>query len=215
MGEAIDDGHGPEQSTGYEDPRARHPVSLRVAPPGPGPVALGAAGVPAARPPYRIVPPRNAPKVLSVSAGHHEPCEDHTRPHSPGNPNSPGDARAVEIATERDELRVAVIVHVGVALVRQPDVREGRQEWRVVGVDAVAEQVVRGAVRHAEDRVEGRSVTLDEGAELDIGHVVHETPAVGEAAQIAIDGAEPARGAAIRDTEDASPRRIRLDARVD
>ena len=101
---------------------------------------------------------------------------------------------------------VAVIVLVGVALVRQPDVREGRQEGRVVGVDAVAEQVVGGAVRHAEDRVEGRSVALDEGAELDVGHVVEETPAVGEAAQVAIDGAKPARGAAIGDTEDAGPR---------
>jgi hypothetical protein len=72
-----------------------------------------------------------------------------------------------------------VLVDVLVALVRRPDVRERRQEWQVVGIDAVADHVVRGVVRHAEDRVEGGAVTLEEGADLDVGDVVEETTAVG------------------------------------
>jgi len=80
-----------------------------------------------------------------------------------------------------------VLVDVLVALVRRPDVREGRQERQVVGIDAVADHVVGGAVRHAEDRIEGRAVALDEGADLDVGDVVEETTAVREAAQVAFE----------------------------
>ena len=108
-----------------------------------------------------------------------------------------------------------LVVRVLVAAMRRRRVREGRQERHVVGVDAVAEQVVRRPVRHAEDRVERRAVALDEGAELDVGHVVEQTPAVREAAQVAVDGAEPARRAATGDTEDAGTGRVRLDAGVD
>src|SRR4249920_3120665 len=114
------------------------------------------------------------------------------------------------------ELRRAVLVEVGVALVRQPDEREDRQEGHVrVAVDAIADQVVGGAVRHAEDRIEGRTVALEKGTDLDVGDVVEETTAVRVAAQVAIEGAESARRAAIGDTEDARPGSVRLDARVD
>jgi hypothetical protein len=62
---------------------------------------------------------------------------------------------------------------------------------RSLGVDAVAEHVVGGAVRHAEDRVEGGAIAFDDRAKLDVGHVVGEATAVREAAQVAIDGAQP------------------------
>src|SRR5207344_2158312 len=103
-------------------------------------------------------------------------------------PERTGPASARRSGSEGRWARPMVVVLV--ALMRRPDVREDRQECAVVLVDAVTQHVVGRPVRDAEYRIQGRAIALSQSAELDIRHVVEQTAAVREAAQVAIEGAQ-------------------------
>jgi hypothetical protein len=74
---------------------------LRVAPPGPGPVALGAAGDPRCLATIAEGPaPKRSESTIRFRRAPESPPEPHKTTLAPRNPNSPGTARAVEAATE-------------------------------------------------------------------------------------------------------------------
>ena len=83
-----------------------------------------------------------------------------------------------------------------VALVRDAEVREVGGERAIVVIHAVAEQVVRRAVavaaaERSDQRAHHRPVAAREGAQVDVGDVVLEPPAVREPREVAGQRAEP------------------------
>src|SRR5215471_11804966 len=72
-----------------------------------------------------------------------------------------------------------------IALMRHRDVGEVRQEWLVVAVNAVTEQIVRALVGESERTMQDWTVPLGDGAQLDVHDIVFEATAVREAREVA------------------------------
>src|SRR6266540_2983030 len=66
----------------------------------------------------------------------------------------------------------------GVARMRCSQIREGRLEWHVVLVDAIAELVVRAQIAQPECRSQDVAVATRDGPDLDVDDIVHKTETI-------------------------------------
>src|SRR5215208_5186131 len=92
-----------------------------------------------------------------------------------------GEARSSPPRDPLSLLRVRIVLRVG-------QVREGLPQWHVVGIDAIAELVVRRMVE-----VGRENRTPREGPKLDVDHVVDRPAPVREARVIPVQNSQPAR----------------------
>src|SRR5438034_10522998 len=134
-------------------------------------------------------PARPTPSAILVGATGAAACTDPPRKAPPSDRAAAAIAAAAPAMSSRrriDVLRVRLV-----ALMRQADVRERREQALVVRVDAVTELVVRLQVAQPERLVQDRAVAAGDRTELDVDNVVSEAPPVREAREVARERSQP------------------------